>query len=205
VVGHGDTFSELFCRVHDGIHFAPQRGPRGREVFDDLSEAHVTNDKEVDVALGGDLAAGKGTKHESNLDLLAHWIQRGPQNVYEAHRLHHNGLKLREDGAPRVRPVVDLIAAAAPRQNAGRFECAELALHCARCRPRDADDLADVELLIGSAEEKTQEPPARSPKERGGEPVIYGGDRTHYANYHTQFEYSELRWNSYRSRTPRSH
>ena len=61
-------------------------------------------------------------------------------------------LKVGENGALGVRPVVDLIAAAAPRQDAGRLECAEFTLHCPRCRPRDADDLADVELLIGPAE-----------------------------------------------------
>lgn len=80
----GDTLPELRGGIHRGIDFPAKNILGIVQCGDDVSESHVSNDHEIDVAVCTGLSAGGGSIYEGNVDAADQWKEHCPQDGHDS-------------------------------------------------------------------------------------------------------------------------
>jgi hypothetical protein len=150
----GELGGELVRRVDARVDRAPQRFLRGRERFDNFSEADIADDHQIDVAAGALVTAGDRAVNESGTNPIAQRLQRLAQHVRHACRLLEDVAQVLVDRAFGIGLELHLIAHRLAKKNARIGEAIELAEQGARRLADDARDLAHVQRGLRMQQEQ---------------------------------------------------
>jgi len=156
VVAAPDLREELGRRIDRGVHVPSQSLLGWNQGGRHDVESSVSDDEEVDVAVGAQLPACSRAKHEGHADLVSQRRQRLAQDVDERCGLQKEGLKLREDSSLSIRLEVDLASLGRPAEQASTGETVELLLHGPLGGAGLPDDLTKVERALGVAEQQPE-------------------------------------------------
>lgn len=153
---------EFVQRVDGWIDFPSQPLLSASQRRHDVLERRVTDDEHVDVAGGAEFTTGGGAEYKRHQHALAEGRQRLSKQIGQPRSLCEQALKLREDRRLAVRLKIDLLTLNGPEQQSGPRQLLQFPLRSAERGTRGADNLAEVEGLVGMAEQPAENPPARA-------------------------------------------
>jgi hypothetical protein len=141
--------TELIWWIHARIDLPPDLFLRRADCGYHVAKTHVAHDEHVNVTLLSLFPLGDRAEDEGNLNSVGQRGQGGPQDVGQPRRLHQQTLQFGEDRALGIDLKVDLFASGRPTQDAARDELAKFPLNCAHPAAGSANNLPQVERLVG--------------------------------------------------------
>lgn len=162
-----DLRPKLVGRIDRRIHIAPEPLLRFGQGVGNGLKWHITDDEQVDVAVGPQLAPGCRAEHEGDEDAVSDRCQRLAQDVRHAGGLEKNRLELLEYRRLLVRLEVHLPSLDGASNQPGAGQEIELSLYSALPDPCVAHDLAQIEGFAGMPEQPAQDASPRAAEEHG--------------------------------------
>ena len=152
-----DLGFEVDDRIQRGIDGASDARLYWSELGEDFVERDFAYDHQVHVALAVFIATRERAVDEGLRDSVGEWRERRGKKLEDAYGLGDEGVDFRVNRMIAVGLVVDLMAGVGALDEADVGERLQFALDGARTGAGFAGDLADVEGLVGAAEEKIAE------------------------------------------------
>jgi hypothetical protein len=173
----------------------------------DFRERRVADDEQVNVTIGAELAASRGSEDEGDDDAISERRQRVAEQADGSGGLHEKRLQLREDRQLSVRLEIDLSPLKRPAKHAHPRQRCEFALHRPVGGARQPHDLAQIERLVRVAQQPS-EYPKTSPTEQHRRCSVFlerlAWSRTHFAynRTHTRYDIQARKGKNVEDSTP---